>query len=349
MNKQCYICGCELNNNNRSEEHVIHNALGGMLKTFNILCGKHNKELNDDIDSNFINIFKPIYERMKIKRDRRGNKNRSISGKHLETNRDVCVNEDKVFPIKPLWDANNKIIYAKDERTGQDYLKKLHKDGVIDELIIEKSKVCSDLPGNIQFGFNLENRYFKRGIAKIAVGFASICGIERELIKVIDSEKCKIVEKPIVIPFIPCSTMNNCLYLGTESFYSMHILCIYNNKEMNVLYCYIELFSTFKYIVILNENYKSNDICKRYFYDISKGEEVDEKQYFSYLHTKMDISVKEIKDKFGKRDLNKLCEIAHNDPQCIQQVHTFDFVKLEKYIDRKKVYRKMRNILLDDK
>lgn len=41
----CYICGQELKNEN--DEHVIPSALGGRLKTKNIICSFHNNMLSD--------------------------------------------------------------------------------------------------------------------------------------------------------------------------------------------------------------------------------------------------------------------------------------------------------------
>ena len=37
---KCCICGMEIDQENRSEEHIIHNAIGGILKSDSIYCKK---------------------------------------------------------------------------------------------------------------------------------------------------------------------------------------------------------------------------------------------------------------------------------------------------------------------
>jgi hypothetical protein len=308
-----------------------------MLKSSSILCEEHNKKLNDDIDSQFITIFQPLSARMKLKRDRRNNKSSSTSGTHVGTKQKVRIKENSIFPITPYFAIENKIIYAKDEKTAINYEKKLFKEGRIGKS--EKIQYCYDMPGIVDISFNLINREFRRGMAKIAAGFASLSGIEKEFLDVIDSSNCKVIEKPLVIPFIPCMEMDKLLWLGTDSFYPMHILGLYSDS--NVLYCYIELFSTFKYIVILNNNYTRDKVCNRYFFDINTGNEIDEIDYFSYLHSQKNIPSKVIYERFGKQDLFELCNIASENFQIMQAVHTIDFKKLNKYISMQRNLRKI--------
>ena len=64
--KKCYICGEELTKENASVEHIIPNAIGGKLKSKELICKKCNsklghsmdKELAEQLDffSNFLNI-----------------------------------------------------------------------------------------------------------------------------------------------------------------------------------------------------------------------------------------------------------------------------------------------------
>jgi len=50
----CYLCKIELDNKNKSLEHIIPNALGGKLKSKHILCESCNKNLSK-IDSDLCN------------------------------------------------------------------------------------------------------------------------------------------------------------------------------------------------------------------------------------------------------------------------------------------------------
>lgn len=53
-----------------------------------------------------------------------------------------------------------------------------------------------------------------------------------------------------------------------------HILFLKGNKEENILYCYIELFNTHCFIVILNRQYSGKSFEKSYIWDVLKAREL---------------------------------------------------------------------------
>ena len=65
----CCICGVELTGENTSIEHIIPNAIGGRLTSKNIFCKQCNSNFGTAIDSNFVKIFQPIQDFVKIDRD----------------------------------------------------------------------------------------------------------------------------------------------------------------------------------------------------------------------------------------------------------------------------------------
>ena len=64
--KKCYICCEELTKDNDSVEHIIPNAIGGKLKSKELICKKCNSKLGYSMDNelaeqleffcNFLNI-----------------------------------------------------------------------------------------------------------------------------------------------------------------------------------------------------------------------------------------------------------------------------------------------------
>ena len=48
---RCYLCGTLLNESNRSVEHIIPNAIGGHLKSKNLLCKDCNSNTGQKIDA----------------------------------------------------------------------------------------------------------------------------------------------------------------------------------------------------------------------------------------------------------------------------------------------------------
>ena len=66
----CYMCGVELDDNNRTEEHIILNAIGGVLKSKNLICKQCNSNFGDEIDSRLAKQLQPFSVLMNVDRDR---------------------------------------------------------------------------------------------------------------------------------------------------------------------------------------------------------------------------------------------------------------------------------------
>lgn len=62
----CYLTGDKITPENSSLEHIIPNALGGVIKNRNILSKQANKKLSHDIDNKFNEIFAGIHRRFSI-------------------------------------------------------------------------------------------------------------------------------------------------------------------------------------------------------------------------------------------------------------------------------------------
>ena len=57
-----------------------------------------------------------------------------------------------------------------------------------------------------------------------------------------------------------------------------HTLYLVGEKG-EMLFCYVEMFSIYQYIVILNEDYQGEDISNKYSFDVLKQEEItDDKE-----------------------------------------------------------------------
>lgn len=71
---KCCIRGMEIDQENRSEEHIIHNAIGGILKSDSIYCKKCNSKYGSDLDKAFTEIFAPIIDGLDMNFDRKTGK-----------------------------------------------------------------------------------------------------------------------------------------------------------------------------------------------------------------------------------------------------------------------------------
>lgn len=128
------------------------------------------------------------------------------------------------------------------------------------------------------FDFKADNIAFNTGLAKIAFNYAVHCGITpAQMEKLFDNDKKEIVDKPVVFPFIPLTPFD-AIMEAQEPERLFHALRLFNIG--NILYAYVELFSTFQSYVVISDTYgcKENelsDIDCKYCNYIESNEAVD--------------------------------------------------------------------------
>lgn len=171
---RCCICEKSIDENNKSEEHIIHNAIGGILKSESIYCKECNSKYGSDMDKAFTEMFAPIIDGLDMNFDRKTGKT-SYEGILCDKEGNLYTTRFKNGKIVSMFDQNGK--YKKWE--SEKYQK-------------------------IAFDFNLDNVSYKMGMAKIAFNYAVYSGIDaNKLESVFDDKNKKLTNKPTVIPFIP--------------------------------------------------------------------------------------------------------------------------------------------------
>lgn len=232
---------CENEFEELSDEHIIQNAIGGLLTSKKICCKECNNVLvSKNIDVPFTNIFSPMSSILNL--------NKSHSKKSKPSYKAIATYNSKEYEVIC---KDKKIIDCPE-------LKKELKDR-FDNSVLNKMKVK-------ELKFNPTNISFKNGFRKIAINYAIDCGIDINDIEGIVREKengkiKNVTLNQLVIPFIPITILDNAIERYKEnSLY--HSLCLFNTN--NKLWCYIELFSTFKFYVLLNDDYKGKTINESY-------------------------------------------------------------------------------------
>ena len=306
----------------KHDEHIIQQSIGGNLTQNDILCSKCGGKLGKEIDEPFSKIFDGIATRLDIKKDRKGSKqSSSTKGKYVNLKYkllslnwtkeyqnmnlldfqyqfnqfcseigeiDVIWKNFKVYPVKPFHkyvENNKKVIVYGNQKNTKKYKRKVEseitnkfKDEEKPEIVI-----CDDIEGVVEYPFNMNNQAFKKGLAKIAIGFASKYGIKREnLPLVLDIENNLIRDKIPTIQFYPLGIIDRLIEIQKNEFdhYPFHNLILFTldynpniDKGKKVLICYIELFSTFQWYVILNEEYYGESIYEYYAQNILKKDD----------------------------------------------------------------------------
>ena len=282
-------------------EHIIQNALFGKLKPHNILCKQCGSDASNDIDKGFVSLFQIITETVRhilIRKDHGKDSVNTMKGvlydkQDENKKRDVQIRENVVAPKDPFYEydeANNKVvIYATKIRAKQyeHVVKKELKDkGFNDQdLKIDIIEDISDMGLlGIYFSEGVENfnQKFTMGFCKIAVGFATYCNIPREqLTKALSigtDGKGSLVSSHNIFPYVAIGAVDAQIELNRpeiERHYPSHTLILFSQKfedKTQHLYCYIDLFSTFQYYVLLNDNYDGKEVYQSYHQAIAVEE-----------------------------------------------------------------------------
>lgn len=305
----CYLCGKILvdrpNDFHKShtqytkcaikhKEHIIHNALYGRLTFENILCENCGKKLAINIDTDFCKLFQTFTEMLKsvsISKEHGRNSFKQLPAYLFNEKAgtiSVKYSDGKILPLKPYYFQNKedkKLFIFCDKKTSKDY-----KKHVINKLELEATfnkneyevVLIDDLScyGNVSYPFSEGvvdfNKKLRLGLNKIATGFAIGKGVSRKDIpRTLDITNEEIIYTSNIVPFYPVSNIE--YYMEhlrpiLENGYPTHTLILYTEKVMGQkrLVCYIDLFSTFQFYVILNDNFCGNDIREIYYQTIVK-------------------------------------------------------------------------------
>lgn len=71
INYYCYICGKEITEENKSDEHIILNAIGGHLHSYTILCKDCNSKMGDHADAQLAKDLSFYSHMLQVKRNRK--------------------------------------------------------------------------------------------------------------------------------------------------------------------------------------------------------------------------------------------------------------------------------------
>ncbi|MDE9553015.1 HNH endonuclease [Xenorhabdus bovienii] len=291
----CYFCGNKFNQSSTVDhgEHVIQQAIGGNLISKGILCKGCGGDLSREIDTPFNAIFEGIATRLDIKTDRKANKNPSIPGVIVSEKDAYDMNlkgtpvfwkNFKVTPVKPFHrftEDKTKVIVYSSKKQFENHNKILEKE--IKNMGLDTPPeivMCDDIDGNVQYQFPMENIAFKRGIAKIAIGFAFTHGISREklplALKISNENRGLIDDKISLIRYAPLSIIDKIIEKDKADLanYPSHTLILFTSKqEPSLLLCYVELFSTFQFYILLNDRYEGEPVYKYHYQRIEKANE----------------------------------------------------------------------------
>lgn len=326
----CYLCGENFNGVDVVDhgEHIIQQAIGGTLIENEILCESCGKTLGREIDVPFNKMFDSICTRLDIRTHRGSNRSKSAKG-FIFSKKDQYGNDlsgievlwknGEVAPIKPfhryISDSNKIIVYGAKNQL-KNYLKKVNKDIERDFPIdsIPELITCSDIDGLILYPLEIVSDCFKKGMAKIAIGFASKFGIDRKFLNLVMDLKLNEIKKDApLIQYHPISSLDKTIEKHKKEirYYPSHTLILFTlPSNSRILVCYVELLSTFQWYVILSDSYDGPSVYQGHTQRVDKVDDhVFEpgRRYYkerSMILESLDINQEEINNCYEKQKDN---------------------------------------------
>ncbi len=281
----CYYCKEVLTTENESVEHIIPNAIGGRLKSKELLCKKCNSLLGEQVDSKFCNSLSPLSGFLDIQRERGTNpdiKNiKSNDGKLYN-----LVNGRYPVPVSPeinFDESKNRFhISARNEKEMRHIIKKLKKKYPnLDDNELESKMIRGKYYMNEALNMQLQlgNNEFMKALLKIAINFYL-----HRCSRVIDLHER--IEELRNTNDIPVSiirhyyTKDSIKYEDTNEV--SHTIYIKGDSSTKLLYAFIEIFSSAAFIINLNTEYNGPEASYSYTYDVLLNKEISKKITFNY-------------------------------------------------------------------
>lgn len=326
----CYLCGVLLDKSNSSVEHIIPNALGGNLKSRQLLCKKCNSDIGHQADSELAKQLNFIANMLNIRRDRGEPQEFKIRD---EVSGIVyrCLPGGKPKRIEPEIIRNNDqiVIKASDKKIARQLLnrfKKMYVDLDIEKVINESTKSREYINNWCGFKIAIGGTAASKSVYKTALSFYIYSGGN---INNICNIKQILFNEKTVLDYVKHCYLNYEL-IGKDVDEVLHSILIYGDRKLGKLYCYIEYFNAIKYIVLLSDNYAGETINKSYIFNVLERKELsnpnintnwyhdidgifenlelDSKQ----LEVSLEMLLKVISDKQHNEHINKLIEEAWN-------------------------------------
>ena len=273
----CYVCGEELTEENKSDEHIILNAIGGHLHSYTLLCKKCNSKLGEQADAKLAENLSFFTDMLQVR------KNRNKPHKLVMTDRTGL--EYVIRDAGTDYELRKPIIYVEKDDVGvkvditarnMEELSRMLRGqvrlGTLTEeqtnAIMTKASLAEYRPV-LNKTISISSEAFP-SIIKSAVNFYLDCFHDTDTIKhlipyVKGEKKCNEVLYLHLFKKLPYCVDNQQV---------THMIHLEGHRNTKLLYALMEYFSVYIYVVVLNSDYRGKDINKTYTYDVVSGKEI---------------------------------------------------------------------------
>lgn len=291
LSTTCYLCTKQFDEISvfKHGEHVLQNALGGALLCDDILCQACGCKLGDSVDSAFAIALSPLTTLLDIPRDRGTYSQTQVQlqtsaadAKVLEQVRLVLKNDFKLVPARPVLIKNDAektvtVIAATNKQAGQYANSSAVQELVAEGYTIDLSDNAAPYAERLLLSARPDAPEVLRGILKIAIGFASLHGVERQYLAHLmtqdDLTRSESVLRLTVFPYYPVDDVERLFETEKhvhEDWYPTHHLYLFSHDRD--LYCYVELFGVVQKYVHLCSAYDGPPLIEKFVQKAEKWE-----------------------------------------------------------------------------
>ncbi|MBW7914351.1 MAG: HNH endonuclease [Taibaiella sp.] len=277
---KCYNCDTTLTESNRSVEHIILNAVGGRLKSSDLLCVGCNSKMGNSADAELAKQFQFLSGHLQVKRDN-GAIPTTKGGKladGTEINLLSGITPSLAKPKFSVEQEGDKLVYNvvarsdKEMKTILEGIAKKHTQFDVNHAMSKARKGVERLKEPVSFSQVFGGKLAFRSIAKTAVNFYLYNKGDKENIRHLLPYLFEKDDLDVVKHFHSKKSLYK-----KEAGEIIHLLHIVGNKHDKVLYCYVEFFSTHSYLIMLSEKYNGKNIRYTYAYNIISKSVVEKK------------------------------------------------------------------------
>lgn len=291
MPAQCYLCDEAFDDSTtiKHGEHVIQNAIGGALISYDILCEKCGAKLGEAVDTPFALALSPLTVLLQTPRDR-GDRSRTEAqlvvstedAAPLEQQQFILQQDFSVVPKRPLLlkskSTRTITVLAATLKQATQYAKSaVVKSELTGGYNLELSANAATYAESVLVTASPNSLQVLRGVLKIAIGYASHNGVTRKAFHHLLSQEDLTNSEPLlrasVFSYYPTNDVERLFETEKhlhEDWYPTHHLYLFSQGAN--LYCYVELFGTIQKYVYLSGTYTGPVLTRKFVQKAEKWE-----------------------------------------------------------------------------
>lgn len=270
----CYMCDEEITKANRTKEHILLNAIGGRLKSTELICRTCNSERGQDCDSVLAEQLNFFANQLGISRED-GKAPPPVSGIIEETQEawSILAGGKPSMPdpiVKKIPQDGGGFVFNI-ETDNEETLRSIvagiarkHPGLDVEAAIQGAERRREYLPHPVKFKLEFGGPLGFRAACKMAINYYLYSGGDVRAIKHLVPYIRGAEDREIGWFYFPSKPV----IFGREQDEILHALIVNADPDERILCVYLEFFGTIRKLVLLNDNYEGPKLQQAYFFDV---------------------------------------------------------------------------------